>query len=448
MATITVGAGYAFDVGSIGATNFTVPAGGALTGSYTSTPSSTVRDIIYGSFQYDSNNLLVGGTVTSFERYVGGSLAFRITDISQTVSPSDVWFTDSGALPVSSLLVGDDVITGGNANDFLKGGNGTDILNGGAGDDTLYADYGYDVLTGGPGNDHLTGAGIDGVTITAAYTGSSSEYSTTKNSDGTWTVRDVRVGSPDGTDILTNITVVRFADRAILLDPTPTMSALYTAGQNILRADIKALAQDFNFLETVWQVENGDDPSDGVAQLVMEAQQSTSVATLSYQFFTGKVPTAAGLDFLVSPTGPNANNINSAYYQAFNLENRYINFAVNLGKVGEGAASFSAAYGAMTLFDATKAAYTTIFGAAPTDAKVHALIDSRVDYFAAYGGDGPNGIGTKAAMVGWLLAEAVKADVGMYAKSNDAFLTDLADGATLGVNIVGVYGHPEYAYSG
>ena len=32
-------------------------------------------------------------------------------------------------------------------------------------------------------------------------------------------------------------------------------------------------------------------------------------------------------------------------------------------------------------------------------------------------------------MVGWLLAEAVKADVGVMAKSNDAWLADLADGS-------------------
>ena len=110
------------------------------------------------------------------------------------------------------------------------------------------------------------------------------------------------------------------------------------------------------------------------------------------------------MDFLVSPTGPNGNNLNSAYYQSFNLENRYINFAVNLGKLGEG----------------------------------------KIQFEAAYGGDGATGIGTKAAMVGWLLAEAVKADTGMYARANDAFLIDLADGANFAVDLVGLYGKPEF----
>ena len=446
MATVTVGGGSALDVSAIGLTNFAASAGGSLTGSYSSAPNASTKDIIYGSLNYDAGGQLTDGIVTAFERYVSGSLVFRIADISVPITSSSVWF--GAALPISSLLNSDDVINGGNGADILNGFNGTDVINGGAGDDTISADYGYDVLIGGPGNDRLIGAGVAGITLTARYSGQASDYSTTKNGDGTWTVRDLRAGSPDGTDTLTNISVVSYADRAILLDPSPSMAALFTAGQNILRADVKALAANFDFLETGWQVGNGADIGIAVSGLVDAAKGTTSVATLAYQFFTGKVPSAGGLDFLVSATGPNANNINSAYYQAFSLENRYINFAVNLGKVGEGATAFNATYGPLTLFDATRAAYTTIFGGAPTDAKVHALIDTRVDYFAAYGGDGATGIGTKAAMVGWLLAEAVKADVGMYAKSNDALLTDLADGATLAVNLVGVYGHPEYVYSG
>ena len=196
-----------------------------------------------------------------------------------------------------------------------------------------------------------------------------------------------------------------------------------------------------------------------LTQIVQQARASSSVATLAYEYFTGKVPSAAGMDYLVSPTGPNTNNINGSYYQSFSLENRYINFAVNLGKVGEGAAAFTAAEGAKTLFEATRDAYSKIFGAAPTDAKLHALLDpsfvlngvtmTRAEYFAYYGQDGANGIGTKAAMVGWLLAEAAKADVGSYAKSNDAFLIDVGlHNAPFAVDIIGVYGKPDYVFSG
>jgi hypothetical protein len=186
---------------------------------------------------------------------------------------------------------------------------------------------------------------------------------------------------------------------------------------------------------------------------------STSVANLAYAFFTGATPRMAGLDYLVSPTGGNANNLNSAYYTSFSAENRYINFAVNLGKTGEGQAKFTAAYGALDLTAAATKAYTEIFGFAPATGKIDEILNgqvpngqggtfSRAAYFATYGGDGLNGQGTKAAMVGWLLSEAAKADLGVYAKANDAFLADLAaDGqASFNVDLLGVYGpQPTFA---
>ncbi len=225
--------------------------------------------------------------------------------------------------------------------------------------------------------------------------------------------------------------------------PTSTTKgpAITAAFSNILRSQPVTLA-DTSFVQSLTsQADNGTLSLAGaIQQLAQKADATTSVATLSYQFFTGSIPSAAGMDYLVSPSGPNPNNLNSNYYQSFNLENRYINFAVNLGVSGEGRAAFTANYGSKTLFDAATAAYQAIFGSVPTDAKVHALIDTRTDYFAAYGGDGPAGLGTKAAMVGWLLAEAAKADVGTMQTANLAFLTDLADGANFAVNIVGVYG--------
>jgi len=72
---------------------------------------------------------------------------------------------------------------------------------------------------------------------------------------------------------------------------------------------------------------------------------------------------------------------------------------------------------------------------------------SRAGYFSYYGQDGADGLGTKAAMVGWLLGEAAKADVGTHALSNEAFLTDLAaHGAPFGVDFVGAYGAAAFIY--
>lgn len=186
---------------------------------------------------------------------------------------------------------------------------------------------------------------------------------------------------------------------------------------------------------------------------------STSVASLAYAFFTGATPKMAGFDYLVSPTGSNPNNLNSAYYTASTAENRYINFAVNLGKLGEGQARFAAAYGALDLTASATKAYTEIFGFAPAAGKIDEILNAQVangqggtytraDYFAYYGRDGLDGQGTKAAMVGWLLSEAAKADLGAYAKANDAFLADLAnDGqASFNVDLLGAYGaQPTFA---
>ena len=84
--------------------------------------------------------------------------------------------------------------------DTLTGGAGNDSIDGGAGDD---------VLTGGGGNDTLTGgAGTD----TAVYSGNASDYAVTTIGVDLYQVADLRAGSPDGTDTLSGIEKLQFAD--------------------------------------------------------------------------------------------------------------------------------------------------------------------------------------------------------------------------------------------
>lgn len=164
-----------------------------------------------------------------------------------------------------------------------------------------------------------------------------------------------------------------------------------------------------------------------VGRLVDLADATTSVATLTYQFFTGATPSAAGLNYLLSPANPNS--LNGGYYDEMSLENRYINFAVNLGTIGAGRADFAADFGHLSLKDATLAAYGYIFGVAADGAWVESLLSApvlmqgrpqtRADYFAAFG---PDELAAKAAMVGWLLAEAAKSDTGLLAEANEAYL--------------------------
>ncbi|WP_269716153.1 M10 family metallopeptidase C-terminal domain-containing protein [Caulobacter sp. NIBR2454] len=289
---------------------------------------------------------------------------------------------------------------------------------GGSGADSIVGNAVGNRLEGGAGDDVLDGrGGWD----TAVYSGRKDDYGVVRNDDGTYAVTDKRAGAPDGQDRLTDIEKLQFADGATVLNPASVPAVIVTATEAVLRG-----GEDFQQALAVQVSEGVLTEAEAVEMVIEAADGTTSVASLAYQFFTGKTPSGGGLDYLVAADGPNPQSLDSTYYGAFNLENRYINFAVNLGRDGEGKAAFAQKYGSLNLMDAGREAYRAIFGAAPTDSKLHDLIDSRAGYFESLGGAG---IGAKAAMVGWLLAEAVKADVGVMARSNAAWLADLADGA-------------------
>jgi serralysin len=174
---------------------------------------------------------------------------------------------------------------------------------------------------------------------------------------------------------------------------------------------------------------------------------TTSLAVTSYQFFTGKIPSLEGLNYLVIP-GYNSNSLNSSYYTDFSLENRYINFASNLGLHGEGAQKFLADYGALSFHDAIVKAYAQIVGgpsATVNPSAAIASIEASQPYFAQVAQERMSGddqaLATKAAAIGYIMEEAVRANVGTYAHALENFYLDLADGtAKTLVDLVGVYG--------
>jgi len=96
-------------------------------------------------------------------------------------------------------LGGDDMIFAGAGNDTLSGGDGNDVLNGGVGNDVLSGDAGNDTLVGGAGFD------------TAVFSGNRSSYTITRTGVTT------TVSGPDGTDTLTSVELLKFADRSISL---------------------------------------------------------------------------------------------------------------------------------------------------------------------------------------------------------------------------------------
>ena len=267
------------------------------------------------------------------------------------------------------------VHTGTASADGLMGDADAETLNGLAGDDVIFAGGGADTLLGGDGADRLIGgAGDDQIDGGAGddiayYSGARTAYAITATTSG-WRVVDSR--GVDGADTVTAVEAVKFSQSELQL---PGHLVGLTI-QSLLRESAVGEARLTQALDWSAKAASGAMTMSGVVKAVARAAgATTSVATLAYQFFTGKIPSQAGVDYLVAATGPNGNNLNSAYYQSFNLENRYINFAVNLGKIGEGAAKFTAEYGTLSLFEATRKAYGAIFGGTPSEAKVHALID-------------------------------------------------------------------------
>lgn len=228
-----------------------------------------------------------------------------------------------------------------------------------------------------------------------------------------------------------------------------TLAQLTTAYATITRTQPNA-AQTLILTDLATRSTNGNiTDAQAYAYVTSQAQSTTSVAALSYQFFTGKTPTAAGFDYLVNST-TNTSDLNDAYYQAFNLENRYINFSINLGVNGEGRTAFSSTYGALSFADTVRVAYEKIIGTAQAQAagiNVQASIDNiigRQAYFTALAANQPAAdreLAAKAAVVGYILAEATKANVGVYVQALNNFYADAVDGtANFNVDLTTSYG--------
>ena len=104
--------------------------------------------------------------------------------------------------------------------DRLTGGDGNDTLMGGAGGDTLRGDKGNDYLDGGDNRlvdtQYWDPNGSNGVDV-AEYSGNADRYTITRAKDGSFTVVDSKGDAGDGTDILKNIEVLRFADKQVNL---------------------------------------------------------------------------------------------------------------------------------------------------------------------------------------------------------------------------------------
>lgn len=104
---------------------------------------------------------------------------------------------------------GNDILKGGDGNDVLKGGNGNDKLIGGKGDDILLGGKGDDILNAKKGNDSVDGGKGDD---TVVLSGNFADAQITKEGDA------FKIVTAEGTTIVKNVELFRFADKIVEAD--------------------------------------------------------------------------------------------------------------------------------------------------------------------------------------------------------------------------------------
>ncbi|MEP7350093.1 MAG: cadherin domain-containing protein [Sphingorhabdus sp.] len=164
-------------------------------------------DFLYGGARTDrleggdGNDTLYGGA--GGDTLLGGANDDILYGDDVGVSGNDKLYGDAG----------NDQLFGGDGSDEMRGGTGNDLVDGGNGNDFLDGDDGNDILVGGAGNDTIDGGIAE--TDTAVYSGNASDYTIVLNADGSFTISDVRSGSPDGIDTVNNVEFFQFADGTV-----------------------------------------------------------------------------------------------------------------------------------------------------------------------------------------------------------------------------------------
>lgn len=175
----------------------------------TGTPNADTIDLLGGNdtyYGFGGNDQITGGT---------GNDTLLAGDGTDTVyGGSGADWVDGGA-DNDTLFggAGRDTVMGGSGNDTMYGGDGNDaLLSGDEGDDVTYGQLGDDVLYVSPGTDTLNGG--DGFDTVNSNGSNFSDYSITKNPDGTITLTDINPLNPhdDGTELLIHIEAIQFND--------------------------------------------------------------------------------------------------------------------------------------------------------------------------------------------------------------------------------------------
>jgi hypothetical protein len=162
----------------------------------------------------------------------------------------------------------------------------------------------------------------------------------------------------------------------------------------------------------------------------------------TYQFFTGAVPDVGGFQYLID-SPQNSGDLNDAYYAGFNQENRFLNFANNLASFGIGSATFEAKFGDLSFDAAVALAYDEIVGIDRAEAQgidvdaALSFLNGAIGFYTTValervvspGVDLDDAV--KIVMIGSVLYEAMKADIGIYADAVDEFVAAYAQGTAV-----------------
>uniref|UniRef100_UPI003B9F7214 DUF5801 repeats-in-toxin domain-containing protein n=2 Tax=Aeromonas enteropelogenes TaxID=29489 RepID=UPI003B9F7214 len=202
-----------------------------LDGSYTYTPDPVLGNVGQEeSFTYrlvqadgdsDEANLVIG---------IGSSPSAAPVPLAGATSGNDI-LTGGDQDDFILGLAGDDILSGGGGNDRLEGGDGNDALDGGSGNDILLGGKGDDILIGGDGHDLLIG-GLGRDTMTGGADSDTFKWVAGDADGSTDTITDFTLGKlSDGGDVL---------DLSDLLVGVPTGSSnedLATVLDNYLQFD-------------------------------------------------------------------------------------------------------------------------------------------------------------------------------------------------------------------
>ncbi len=177
-------------------------------------------------------------------------------------------------------IAGNDVISGNDLDDVIHGRAGNDNLSGGKGNDLIYGGLGDDVLEGGSGNDTLNGGSGSDV---AVYSGSYANYTIS----GTTTLTVTDNAGTDGTDTLSNVEKLQFANGAYqggVFTPTSTNNA------PILYKDNAVVNQNGSVVISV--LANDSDPDGNALSITSLSAPSHGTAVINANNTVTYTPTA------------------------------------------------------------------------------------------------------------------------------------------------------------